>query len=262
MIKKGRPHGHRYGNSRKERISLSPLFDRDASKKDVTGIHDRFLRDHVFRKSCDSNMIEMKMFVLRWHDLAQKDFSIDMSVTRIFSITDKKWWISVNKSGDTGGPLRNRSDFNQALSTLNRLHRESGETTTQAHCPTGSISNGNQSSSSSSTWWQWRGSLVELPKNSKKVHRMSSRAKRLHDRTEKPVVYRSLYENPQTNGVHEFMLLFSVLLQIDRLQLTAVYCNRLGGVKTTPQKDPFSQCEISTKNSRTSQKFTYIWYEK
>ena len=33
--------------------------------------------------------------------------------------------------------------------------------------------------------------------------------------------------------------LFSVLLQLDRLQLTAVCCNRRSGVKTTPQKTRF-----------------------
>ena len=41
-------------------------------------------------------------------------------------------WISLNKSGNTG-PLRNRSDFNGALSTLSRLHQESGERQLQAH---------------------------------------------------------------------------------------------------------------------------------
>ena len=35
-----------------------------------------------------------------------------------------------------------------------------------------------------------------------------------------------LWVKHQTNGIHEFILLFSILLQIDRLQLTAVYCNR------------------------------------
>ena len=38
----------------------------------------------------------------------------------------KNWWISFNKSGKIG-PVRDRSDFNEALSKLNRLHQESGE---------------------------------------------------------------------------------------------------------------------------------------
>ena len=50
---------------------------------------------------------------------------------------------------------------------------------------------------------------------------------KVYDRTEQPVVF-DLWVNPQTNGFHEFILFFSFLLQIDRLQLTAVYCNRRG----------------------------------
>ena len=55
---------------------------------------------------------------------------------------------------------------------------------------------------------------------------------KVNDGTVQPVVF-DLWVKPQTNGLHEFTLLFSILLQIDRLQLTAVNCS----------KDPFSQCE-------------------
>ena len=47
--------------------------------------------------------------------------------------TSKNWWISLNKSGNDTQPVRKRSDFNQALSTLNRLHQRSWRTTTRAH---------------------------------------------------------------------------------------------------------------------------------
>ena len=77
----------------------------------------------IFVNVC-SNMIEMKMFVLKWDDLADKDFSHYMTESEYFRYKHN-WWISLNKSGSTG-PLRNRSDFNEALSTLNRLHRECG----------------------------------------------------------------------------------------------------------------------------------------
>ena len=50
---------------------------------------------------------------------------------------------------------------------------------------------------------------------------------KIYDRTEKPVVF-GLWIKPQTNGFHEIVLLFSILWQLDRLQLTAVYCNRRG----------------------------------
>ena len=48
---------------------------------------------------------------------------------------------------------------------------------------------------------------------------------KVYDRTVKPVVF-GLWIKSQTNGFHEFVFLFSILLQLDRLQLTAVYCNR------------------------------------
>ena len=64
---------------------------------------------------------------------------------------------------------------------------------------------------------------------------------KIYGRTGQPVVF-DLWVKPQTNGFHEFILLFYILLQMDRLQLTAVYCNRRG-CKDNTSKDPFSQCE-------------------
>ena len=65
-----------------------------------------------------SNMIEKRFF-------AEQDFTYRMSEPEYFHYT-QNWWISLSKSGDTGGPLRNRFGFYQALSAQNRLHRESG----------------------------------------------------------------------------------------------------------------------------------------
>ena len=47
---------------------------------------------------------------------------------------------------------------------------------------------------------------------------------KIYDGAVKPVVV-GLWMKPQTNGFHEFVF---ILLQLDRLQLTAVYCNRRG----------------------------------
>ena len=59
------------------------------------------------------------------------------------------------------------------------------------------------------------------------------------DRTEQPVVYRTLAKTSD-KWLSRF---HSILSQIDRLQLTAVYCNRRG-CKDNTSKDPFSLCEI------------------
>ena len=65
---------------------------------------------------------------------------------------------------------------------------------------------------------------------------------KVYDRTEEPVVF-DLWVKPQTNGFHEFILLFSILLQIDRLQLTAVCCNGREVVKAL-----FSLSQITKKS--------------
>ena len=56
---------------------------------------------------------------------AQKDFTYRMTEDEYFRY-QKNWWISLNNSGKTG-PVRDRSDFIDALTTLNRLHQASGE---------------------------------------------------------------------------------------------------------------------------------------
>ena len=81
-----------------------------------------------------------------------------------------------------------------------------------------------------------------------------------HDTTEKTVVF-GLWIKPQTNGFHEFVLPLSILLQLDRSQLTAVNCNRGRGVKTTPRKTRF--CSVnSTRNSRTGQNWVNGYSDK
>ena len=92
-------------------------------KRKFTGIHDRFLRDPDFRKSMLEHARDEDV-CLNWDDLAEQDFTYRMTESEYFRYK-QNWWISLNKSGDQG-PLRNRSDFNEALSTLDRLHQESG----------------------------------------------------------------------------------------------------------------------------------------
>ena len=84
---------------------------------------------------------------------AQKDFTFRMTEDAYLRYK-KNWWISLNTSGKIG-PMRDRSDFNDALTTLNRLHRESGEERL-APIPYWQYQKWHPSSSSSSTsWWRW-----------------------------------------------------------------------------------------------------------
>ena len=86
-------------------------------------------------------------------ELAEKDFSHYMTESEYFR-HKQNWWISLNKSGNTG-PVRKRSDFNQVLSTLNRLQQETGERQLRP-MPYWKYKEWKPASSSSSTWWQWR----------------------------------------------------------------------------------------------------------
>ena len=54
---------------------------------------------------------------------AQKDFTYRMTEGEYFRHKEN-WWISFHGKI---GPMRNRSDFNEALTKLHRLHQESGE---------------------------------------------------------------------------------------------------------------------------------------
>ena len=67
-------------------------------------------------------MIEMKKFVDDAYHLSEKEYFYYMS----------KWWLHSNQSGSDTLPLRKRSDFKQALSTLERLQQEAGHLFLQA----------------------------------------------------------------------------------------------------------------------------------
>ena len=93
-------------------------------KEKFQGINDRFLLDHDFR----AQMIEKNRdeeVRRRWDVLADEDHTYYLSENEYFYYKNK-WWLHLNKSGSDTLPLRKRSDFKQALSTLERLHQEDG----------------------------------------------------------------------------------------------------------------------------------------
>ena len=77
-----------------------------------------------------------------WDVLADEDHTYHTSEEEYFYYKNN-WWISLNKSGNDTQPLRKRSDFKQALSTLKRLHQEAGGDNSSPFS-TGSTNNGNQ----------------------------------------------------------------------------------------------------------------------
>ena len=79
-----------------------------------------FAKEHGWSKQ-----EEMTKFWTERKQNVEEDHTYRLSQAEYFHCR-QNWWISLNKSGNTTEPLRKRSDFNQALSTLNRLHQEAG----------------------------------------------------------------------------------------------------------------------------------------
>ena len=153
VIKKGRPHGHRYGKKPGDKeYYRADQLKKKCKKKKFQRIHDRFLLDRV-------RMIEHhrdEEVCRRWDVLADEDHTYHLSEQEYFYYKNK-WWLHSKKQGSNTLPLRHRKDFKQALSTLERLQQEAGEepyvlnlllqTQTMA-----------VAQSSSSTFWNWQDS--------------------------------------------------------------------------------------------------------
>ena len=152
-----RPHGHRFGKTKEQRDHhVAHNLRKRCIKRNFEGIHDRFLKDPVFRESQLENDRTEEVCIQMDKD-AQKDSTCQMTQEEYFRYR-KNWWISLNKSGKIG-PVRNRSHFNDALTTLHSLHQESGGEQLRP-VPFWKYQQWHQSSSSSSStsWWQWNDS--------------------------------------------------------------------------------------------------------
>ena len=105
-------------------------------KKQFQGIHDRFLRDQEFRIRMIENHRDEEV-CRRWDAFADEDHTYYLSEEEYFYYKNK-WRLHSNKHGSNTMPLRHRSDFKQAFSTLQRLQQVAGE---EPHVPTDSPKN-------------------------------------------------------------------------------------------------------------------------
>ena len=142
-IRKGRPHGHRYGKKPgcKEYHTANQL-QRRCRKKKYDNIHDRFIRDKFFRKT----MIELgrsEELILEMDRLASEDHS-HIATQEEIDVFRGNWWIRSNVVNFDTMPTRRQPDFKKALSTLYRLKKAEDK---KHH------ENWSQSSSS---WWHWQ----------------------------------------------------------------------------------------------------------
>ena len=145
-IRKGRPHGHRYGKKEGDhQYFIANQLKKKCKKKDFLSIHDRFIRDARFRKT----MIEMGRTeeVIREMDkLANEDHTHHATEAEI-NVYHCNRWIRSNFVGSDTMPVRHRPDFKEALSTLRRLKNQEDQAYYQ-----------NWWQSSSSSWWNWQDS--------------------------------------------------------------------------------------------------------
>ena len=97
VIKKGRPHGHRYGKlpGNKEYYLANNLKKR-CIKRDYKGIHDRFLRDHVFRGRMIENSRDEEV-CRAWDVLADEDHTYHMSEEEYFSLSKIGGSLSISR---------------------------------------------------------------------------------------------------------------------------------------------------------------------
>ena len=98
VIKKGRPHGHRYGKKPGDKeYYLANQLKKKCKKKKFQGIHDRFLLDHAFRvRMIESNRDEEAC--RRWDVPGDEDHTYHLSEEEYFYYKNK-WWLHLNKSG-------------------------------------------------------------------------------------------------------------------------------------------------------------------
>ena len=115
MIKNGRSHGARHGKT-KEQIEYHMAWNAwkrcckkvDSQGEHFTGIHDRFLRDPVYRESqLAIGWTEQKC--KEWDELAKEDHTYRLTPEEKGRYHGQLY-LTLNKSGKNG-PMKLRSDF-------------------------------------------------------------------------------------------------------------------------------------------------------
>ena len=145
VIKKGRPHGHRYGKKTGNREYYTANQLKKKCKKFFQGTHERFIRDETFRNRM-SEYGRDEDVCRQWDVLADEDHTHHLTPQEYYHY-ESNWWLTSNKTVSNIVPAEHRLVFQQALSTLKQLKQEEGGRRNQQWAQ----------SSSSSSWWSWQG---------------------------------------------------------------------------------------------------------
>ena len=154
VIKKGPGHGARHGKTEEQKsTSWLGMRGRECCKKvdsqdeHFTGIHDRFLRDPVYRESqLAIGWTEQKC--KEWDELAQEDHTYRLTPEEKKRYQGQ-WYLTLNKAGKNGS-MKLRYDFRAAVLMKICLHHESGE---QVEEPIHQDQYRRWHPSSSTSWW-------------------------------------------------------------------------------------------------------------
>ena len=92
VIKKGRPHGHRYGKKPGDREYFSAnQLKKKCKKKFFQGIHDRFIRDETFRNRMIENGRDEDV-CRQWDALADEDHTHHLTPQEYYHYKSN-WWL-------------------------------------------------------------------------------------------------------------------------------------------------------------------------
>ena len=127
VIKKGRLHGHRYGKLPEDKeYNLANNLKKRCEKEWLQRNPWSILARSCFPRTNDRKTNYRDEEVCRaWDVLAEQDHTCHVSEAEYFHYRTIGGSLSISLANDTQ-PVRKRSDFKQALSTLKRLHQEAG----------------------------------------------------------------------------------------------------------------------------------------
>ena len=218
VIKKGRPHGHRYGKKPGDKENyIANQLKKKCKKRCFQCIHDRFIRDEQVR----SRMIEngRNEDACRQMDvLAEEDHTHHLTSQEHFYYKSN-WWLRSNKTGSDTLPVQRRSYFKQALSTLQQLKERRSST---------------KPAMGTKFFFFFMVELAKFLVDSLFLWKSPWRWTKYW--LNRATCYARIWKQFILQGM--IFLNSFTLLQMDRLQLSAVYCN-WRGVNTTPQMTYF-----------------------
>ena len=143
--RKGDSTGTVTGRSQGTRSTTSPIRSRRSAKRSTTWVSTTDSSETKSSARTCLTTVELKKYVAKWMTLADEDHTHHLTQEEIEDYR-ANWWIRSNTIGSDTVPIRHRSDFKQALSTLRQLKDIEAE----------AQRNQRWSQSYSSSWWNWQ----------------------------------------------------------------------------------------------------------